>query len=89
MEARRKLGELLESVYYRNDEIVIERNSKVMGVLITPAQYQVIQQNRERLGRAAEELREGFKDLSGSEIQRLVDDAVQEVRAGRKRKRSA
>jgi len=54
MEARRKLGELLESVYYRNDEIVIERNGKVMGVLVAPAQYQILQQNRQRLSDAIE-----------------------------------
>jgi hypothetical protein len=31
MEARRKLGELLEGVYYRNHYVMIERNDKPMG----------------------------------------------------------
>ncbi len=34
IEARKRPGEILESVYYRGDEIVIERAGKPMAVVI-------------------------------------------------------
>ncbi|MHB8575273.1 MAG: type II toxin-antitoxin system prevent-host-death family antitoxin [Dehalococcoidia bacterium] len=49
VEARRKLGELLEGVHYRNDEVVIERSGKVMGVVIPAWQYANIEASRDRL----------------------------------------
>ena len=46
MTARKNFGELLESVFYRGDEIVVERAGKPMGVLIPMAQYQKLEQQR-------------------------------------------
>jgi prevent-host-death family protein len=33
LDARRRLGELLESVYHRGDEVIIERAGKPMAVV--------------------------------------------------------
>lgn len=46
MTARKNFGELLESVFYRGDEIIVERAGKAMGVLIPMAQYQKLEQQR-------------------------------------------
>jgi prevent-host-death family protein len=89
MEARRKFGEMLEDVR-RGDEVIIERAGKVMGVLIPPERYGVIEQNRAQFWEMVNEARERFKDVPGDEIDRLVDDAVREVRGkSRAKRRSA
>ena len=46
MTARKNLGELLEGVYYRGDEVIVERAGKPMGVLIPIAQYERIERLR-------------------------------------------
>jgi prevent-host-death family protein len=79
MEARRKFGEMLEDVR-RGDEVIIERAGKVMGVLIPPERYGVIERNREKFWQTVDEIREGFKDMSDEEVERLVDEEVRAVR---------
>lgn len=89
MEARRKFGEMLEDVR-RGDEVVIERAGKVMGVMIPPERYQVIERRREEFWKTVEEMRESFKDVPADEIDRVVDEAVREVRGkSRAKRRSA
>ena len=46
MTARKNFGEILESVFYRNDEVIIERAGKPMGVLIPMAQYRKLERQR-------------------------------------------
>lgn len=88
LEARRRLGELLESVYYRGDEVVIERAGKVMGVVIPPARYAAIEENRKELWKMIDELHERNKDVPPEVIEAEVDEAVREVRAARKARRA-
>ena len=87
MEARRKFGEMLEDVR-RGDEVMIERAGKVMGVLIPPERYAVIEQHRERLWKTVDLIRDGFRDLTDDEVERLVDEEVRAVRrkSGSKRR---
>ena len=86
MEARRKFGEMLEDVR-RGDEVVIERAGKVMGVLIPPERYGLIERDREKLWNTVDEIRDGFKDMSDEEIERLVDEEVRAVRGKNRPKR--
>ena len=93
MEARRKFGEMLEDVR-RGDEVVIERAGKIMGVLIPPDRYQMIETRREQavntMQRIQAEIREQTKDIPTDEIERMVDEAVRDVRGKtRPRRRSA
>ncbi len=44
--ARKNLGELLEGVFYRGDEVIVERAGKPMGVIIPLAQYERIERGR-------------------------------------------
>lgn len=86
MEARRKFGEMLEDVR-RGDEVVIERAGKIMGVMIPPERYGTIERRRRELSKVVEEIQERNKDVSEEEIERLVDDAVREVRGKNRAKR--
>jgi prevent-host-death family protein len=87
LEARRRLGELLESVYYRGDEVVIERAGKVMAVIVPAERYEVIARSRETLLQLAEQNWERNKDVPFDQIERDVQAAVAAARKRAARKR--
>jgi prevent-host-death family protein len=80
VEARKRLGELLEGVYYRHDEVIIERAGKPMAVVIPAYLYENIQRGRDRLWELIQQNWEHNKDVPYEEIQREIEAAVREVR---------
>ena len=89
MEARKRLGELLEGVYYRGDEVVIERAGKPMAVVIPAERYASMERSRERLWELIEKAQERNKDVPYGVIEREVEEAIREVRADQAKKNSA
>ena len=87
LEARRKLGELLESVYYRGDEVVIERAGKVMAVIVPADRYEAIERSRNRILRLVEKNWERNKDVPYQQIEQEVGKTIAEVRGRTKRGR--
>ena len=87
LEARRRLGELLESVYYRGDEVVIERAGKVMAVIVPADRYEAVERARERIFELVEKNWEQNKDVPYETIEQEVGRAVAEVRGEAKRGR--
>jgi prevent-host-death family protein len=91
-EARTRLGELLEAVYYRGDEVVIERAGKPMAVVIPAARYEAMERRRkeagERMWAMIQEVHERNKDVPPEEIEREIEEAIAEVRR-RKREEEA
>jgi len=88
VDARKRLGEILESVYYRGDEVVIERAGKPMAVVIPSSRYEVFERSQQR---ARDELLELIqmnweknKDVPPEVIEREIELAIQEVRAERR-----
>ena len=80
VEARKRLGEILESVFYRGDEVVIERAGRAMAVVIPAERYEAMEKSRERLFELIEKNWEQNKDTSYEEIEREVQQAIEEVR---------
>jgi prevent-host-death family protein len=84
VEARKRLGEILESVYYRGDEVVIERAGKPMAVVIPAARYESMERTREqsmdRMFELIEKNWERNKDVPYEVIEREVEQAIREVR---------
>jgi prevent-host-death family protein len=80
VEARKKFGEILEGVYYRGDEVVIERAGKPMAVVIPISRYEAIERSRERLLQLIEKAQERNKDVPYEVIERDVAAAIAEVR---------
>lgn len=89
VEARRRLGEILEGVYYRGDEVVIERAGKAMAVVIPAERYEALERGRERLFELIEKVQERKKDVPYEVIEREVAAALSEVRKGGRTKTSA
>ena len=84
VEARKRLGEVLEGVFYRGDEVVIERAGKPIAVVIPAHLYENIERSRKRFWDMIDEVHERNKDVPFEEIEALVD---QEVAAYRKERR--
>ncbi len=80
LEARKRLGEILESVYYRGDEVVIERAGKPMAVVIPVERYQSMERNRERMFELVERAQEQSRGVPYEVIEQEVSAAVREVR---------
>lgn len=86
VEARKRLGEILESVYYRGDEVVIERAGKAMAVVIPAERYEAMERDRERLFELIEKNWERNKDVPYEEIEREVQQAIEEARGPKREK---
>ena len=80
VEARKRFGEILESVFYRGDEVVIERAGKAMAVVIPTARYEALERSRERLFELIEKNWERTKDVPAEQIERDIQKAIREVR---------
>lgn len=83
MRARGNLGRILEEVYYRGDEYVIERSGKPMAAVVPVEQYEQWRKEREAFFALADEIREGNKGVPSEVIER---DIAAAVRAARKRR---
>ncbi len=55
--ARGKLGQMLEEVYYRGDQYVIERAGKAMAAVVPVEQYEQWRRERDAFFELVEELR--------------------------------
>jgi len=89
MEARKRFGQLLEEVYHRGDEVVLERAGKPMAVMVPIHSYEQWQAQRQaamdRLFSLIDANQEHNKDVPFEVIQAAVDEAVREVRAARRK----
>ncbi len=89
MEARKRFGELLEEVYYRGDEVIIERAGKPMAAIVPVAQYDQWQAQRKtamaRFFALVDQIQEENKDVPLEEIEAAVGQAVREVRRSQRR----
>ncbi len=88
MQSRQKLGEILEGVFYKGDEVVIERAGKAMGVIIPMERYQGMERARERFFTTVDRIREGNRGVDPEQVEEDVAQAVAEVREERRRRRA-
>jgi prevent-host-death family protein len=80
-ELRANLSDLLGTVYYGKEPVVVERKGKPMAVLISPEQYERYQQDvMERFRQTVDELQRLNADIDPQEGMREVDELVEEVR---------
>ena len=77
---RGKLGQVLEEVYYRGDQYVIERSGKPMAVVVPVEQYEQWRRKRRELFALIDEIREDAKSSDPAELERDIVEAVREAR---------
>ena len=82
LKARRNLGQLLEEVFYKGDQFVIQRAGKSMAVVISPSEYEAYRKQREKDMQALDRIREKNKGAKVEEIEKDVREAIEIVRTG-------
>ena len=86
LKVRKNLGQLLEEVYYKGDQYVIERAGRAMAAVVPVWQLKEWQERRARFFSLVDELRSKGKKRKPSAVERDVADAVRAVRAKPRRR---
>ena len=79
-DARANFSELLGSVYYTNNPIVVEKKGKPYAVVISPRQYERLKLEEERDWMLIDNLRAKNADKDPDEVYKEVTKIVEEVR---------
>jgi prevent-host-death family protein len=80
LKARQNLGQLLEEVYYKGDQYIIERAGKPMAAVVPVWQLEEWQKRRERFFSMVEETQAKNQEVQPEVIAQEVREAVQAVR---------
>ena len=89
MTVRQNLGELLNEVQYRHDEIVITKAGKPVAAMVDIATYERMRRKDDgSFERLWAEFAKGFADLTDDQAQELASEALREARAEIASKRS-
>jgi len=83
LDARRKLGQLLEEVFYQGNQFIIERAGRPMAVVVPLSQYRRWQERKERFFAMVEEVRERNRGTPPEVIEAEVEEAVRALRGER------
>lgn len=83
MRARGNLGQILEEVYYRGDQYIIERSGKPMAAVVPVEQYEQWQKEREAFFALVDQVR-GRKRGVRPEV--IEEDVAAARRAARRRR---
>ena len=88
LDARKRLGTLLEEVYYKGDQYVIERAGKAMAAVVPIGQLEEQRKRRERFFSAVKEVWKRNKAVKPEVIEAEVDEAVRATRVKPKRRKA-
>ncbi|MBI3978260.1 MAG: type II toxin-antitoxin system Phd/YefM family antitoxin [Chloroflexi bacterium] len=79
-DARANFSELLGTVYYTKEPVIVERKGKPFAVVISPEQYEVLKREQERAWATVDQVRERNLDKDPDEVLRDVTTEVEAVR---------
>ncbi len=88
LKARKNLGQLLEEVYYKGDQYVIERAGRPMAAVVPVWQLVEWQKRRDRLFGMVGELWRKNKRVKPETIEREVEEAIRAVRTKATRRKA-
>jgi prevent-host-death family protein len=83
MRARGNLGQILEEVYYRGDQYIIERSGKAMAAVVPVEQFEQWRKEREAFFEVVDEIRERNRKVAPEQVEQ---DVVTASRAARGRR---
>lgn len=82
-EARANFSDLLGSVYYTKEPVIVEKKGKPVAVMISPEQFETVQKDDEWLWQVVDHIRARNVDKNPDEVLRDVTEVVEEVRQER------
>ena len=87
LKARQNFGQMLEEVYYKGDQFVIERAGKPMAAVVPLWQLEAWHQRREQFFAAVEDVQQHNQQVKPEVIEREVQEAVRAVRTKARRRK--
>lgn len=88
LQARKRLGSLLEEVYYKGDQYVIERAGRPMAAVVPIWHLEERAKRKEQLFGMVEEVWQRTKLMKPEVLDREVKQAVQAVRVRARRRKA-
>lgn len=88
MEARQKFGELLDEIYYRDEQVIIKRADKPMAALISIQSYQQFLKQRNKDFSVLDRVWAKNPILPEEEVEHDIAVAISEVRSEKSEKRT-
>ncbi|MFO8091366.1 MAG: type II toxin-antitoxin system Phd/YefM family antitoxin [Desulfatiglandaceae bacterium] len=82
-EARNNFSEIIGSVRFGNEEVIVRRSGKPMAAIIPVETYERLVVERRIRFEVLDKIRSRLPDSPPEEIEKDVADAVSKVRAGR------
>jgi prevent-host-death family protein len=79
-EARENLSDILGTVFYGKEPVIVEKRGRPVAVLISPEDFELLQQERERRFAVIDRIQERNADFDPEEVLRDVTAVVEEVR---------
>lgn len=86
LKARQNFGQMLEEVYYKGDQFVIERAGKPMAAVVPLWQLEEWQKRREQFFAAVEDAQQQNQDVTPEVIEQEVQEAIRAVRPKARRR---
>ena len=86
LKVRQNLGQLLDEVYHKGDQYVIERAGRPMAAVVPVRQLKAWQESRARFFRMVDDLRSTARKIKPTVVEREVADAVRAVRERARRR---
>jgi prevent-host-death family protein len=86
LKIRQNLDQLLEGVYYKGDQYVIERAGRPMAAVVPVWQLKEWQERRARFFRMVDDLRSTARKIKPTVVEGEVADAVRAVRERARRR---
>jgi prevent-host-death family protein len=79
-ETREKLSDILGTVYYGKEPVIVEKRGRPVAVLISPEDFELLQQERERRFTVIDRIQERNADFDLEEVLSDVTAVVEDVR---------
>lgn len=79
-EARDNFADLLSSVYYTKEPVIVERKGKPFVVVISPEQFATLEKDHERFWATVDRIRQRNTDKDPDEVLADVTTEVEAVR---------
>jgi prevent-host-death family protein len=87
-QARENFSDLLGSVYYTKEPVIVEKKGKPVAVVISPEQYAALHLEQERLWAVVDQIRQRNADQDPDDVLADVTREVEAVRQERYERRT-
>jgi prevent-host-death family protein len=77
MKARQNLGQIMNEVSLRGDDVIIERAGKPVAVLVSMEKYQILEKDRQEASQAIGKIRAKISGEAPEKVEGLIKEAIQ------------